>query len=377
MIVASSAIRRSMSLAAAFCLAIWSIAGVSRHARGAEDAAASLPPAVENLWRWFPENTETMVVAQSFKIPRPQNDKNADFAGSIWDHLQDFSLGDLAKLEGDAGLDELIDREVSVAINGARNFTIVSAFGSLRCEGCGIVRFKEPLPDDGRRLIDALRKKAKGVRTIAGTEVFVFPDRTVTETTIKPKKWQGQYITCLSADTLLCASSDAFLREVLQRSAERPAGRALAADLPAWKHVDCTAPVWMIRHIPRKFAGQLAAGVTWSLKPQGRNVFEIAYIPVEGKDPLPVAEIWKDRHLDAQPTIAAKEDCTVVVTIDLEKGKQQLWYGFTIYWSLGEVGQPQSSMSHTDLLRLADGDDPEEDVENPPNAEDGRTQWQR
>lgn len=344
MIIASSASRRSISLAAAFYLALWSIATVSPHARGAEDGAPSLPPAVENLLRCFPENTETVVVAQSFKIRRSQEDKSIFFSTPIWDHLQHLSLCDLFKLEGDAGLDELLDREVSVAVNGARDFTVVSAFGSLRYQGCGIVRFKEPLPDDGRKIIDALRKKARTVRTILGTEVFVFPDRTAMESAIKPKKWQGQFIACLAADTLLCASSDEFLREVLERSAVRAAGRALAADLPEWKHVDCRAPVWMIRHIPRKFAGQLAAGLTWSLKPQGRNVFEVTYIPVEGKKPLPIAEIWREDDLAARPTITEKDDGAVVVTIDLEKGKEEIWYAFPIYWSLGEAGKPVRSL---------------------------------
>lgn len=317
---------------------------------------SSLPPAIEKLVRWLPENAETIVVAQSFKIPRARQGKQADPSEPIWGHLQDLSLCGLTELEPNAGLDELEGREVAIAVNGARDFTVVSAFGSLRYQGCSIIKFKEPLPDEGRTFVDALRKNAKEVRTIAEKDVFVFPDRTAMESTFKPKKWQGQYITLPSADTLLCASSDRFLREVLERSMRKSDNRALAMKLPEWKYIDPAAPIWALRHIPPKLPGQLAAGVTWCLKPHARNVLEVTYTPIEGKDPLPLAQIWKAHDLDARPSIDEKSDGAVVLTIDLIKEKRQLWYAFPIYWSMGEIGQPQASMTPADRLKLINGD---------------------
>jgi hypothetical protein len=357
MIFARSAAPRLICLAT-ICLAIWSIAAGCRCVYGDEADKPSLPPTIEKLIRRFPKNTETVVVAQRFKISPSQKVKQADLSEPIWNLLPESSL------EAGAYLDELAGRDVSVAISGARDFTVVSAFGSLRFQGCSIIRLKDPLPDDGRKLIEVLRKESKAVRAIAGHEVFVFPDRTAMESTIKPKKWQGQYITLPSANTLLCATSDEFLREVLERSADipAPADRALAADLPEWKHVDVAAPVWMLRHIPSRFSGQLAAGVTWCLKPHGRNVFEVTYLPVNGQDALPLAQIWKQADLNARPSIDQDDDGIVKVTIDLDKEKEQSWYSFPISWSMGEIGQPQSSMKPVDLLRAVRGDDSADDV---------------
>jgi outer membrane protein assembly factor BamB len=363
----SAAVSRNW-LALTVGVMICSMAFVCQAVRGEQEAQTQLSSAIEKTLRWLPANTETIVVAQLFKIqasrPAMQSDK------PVWSQIQDLSLCGIAELEESAGLDQLIGKKVALAINGGRSFEVVSAFGSLRYQGCGIIRLAEPLPDGGRKLTDALRKASKAVRTIVGTEVFVFPDLTAMESTFKPKKWQGQFIALPAPDTLLSASSDAFLREVLERSKAAPTDRALAASLPEWERIDTAAPVWALRHIPSKLSGQLASGLTWCLKPQGRKVFEVTYLPIKDKNPLPLAKIWSEPGLGARPSINQKPDGTVVVTVDLEKEKQQMWYSFTIYWSLGDIGQPMNSLSPAEISALFDDNESDDDVKDAPNPEE-------
>ena len=76
-------------------------------------------------------------------------------------------------------------------------------------------------------------------------------------------RWQGTYFVLLKANTLLCASSDRYLKSVLRRADEVPASRTLPDDLPEWKQVDFDAPMWMLRHIPEA-AGKTRASASRS-----------------------------------------------------------------------------------------------------------------
>jgi hypothetical protein len=308
---------------------------------GAEDGKPELPAAVEKILHWFPEDTETIVVGQSFKIDAPQRAKERKWWELPWSIIQEYSLGNFILLEENVWLNQLGGRGVAVAINGGRDFEAVSSFGSLRYQGCSVIRFDGPLPDQGRALADALQTSAKEVRRMAGTDVFVFPDRTVMESTYKPKAWQGQFIALPAPDTILCATSDAFLENLLTRMAgPAAANRALPSDLPEWKYVDPAAPAWSLRHIRKKVPGQSVTGLTWCLKPHGRDVFEVTYLRIEGANARPVTNIWnKSYGLLAHPSIEEKADGTTVVSADIKKEKLGLWYPMVLYWSMGETGQ--------------------------------------
>jgi hypothetical protein len=305
-------------------------------AYGADREKADLPAAVERVLACLPENTETIVVAQSFKIEGPR--KQGVPSDLDWPGLQSLSLGDLPLLEEDTGLNQLIGRTVAVAVNAGRDFEVVSSFGSLRYEGCSVIRFQESLPDAGRTLTDALRGQAREVRTIAGHDVFVFPHRTAMESLYKPKPWQGQFIALPAPDTLLCATSDRFLREVLERLVHpAPGKRALPAELPEWAHLDAKAPAWSLRHVGNGPAQEgSVVGLTWCLKPHRRELFEARYLPVRGQNVRFFADLWDNPMLGAHPTIAENTDGTISVTIDCQKEKLNFWYLLLTSTSMGE-----------------------------------------
>lgn len=97
------------------------------------------------------------------------------------------------------------------------------------------------------------------------------------EPVFKPKPWQGTYLVLLTPEILLCATSDAYLKELLERVDIPPADRALPDALAEWKHIDPSAPAWMIRHIPHENAKRVVDGVTWSLN---KDRLDIEYFPV-------------------------------------------------------------------------------------------------
>ncbi|HWB10401.1 MAG TPA: hypothetical protein VG826_14310 [Pirellulales bacterium] len=286
----------------------------------------------------MPENTETIVTAQSFKIEGPR--KQGSPFDIDWRGIQSLSLGDLQSLEESAGLNQLVGRTVAVAIDAGRDFEVVSSFGSLRYEGCSVIRFQEPLPDAGRGLVSALRGEAKEVRTVAGHDVFVFPDRVAMETVYRPKPWQGQFVSLPAPDTLLCATSDRFLREVLERWGRPvPGKRALPPELQEWMHVDAMAPAWALRHVAKGPAHQGSlVGLTWCLKPQGREVFEVRYLPVQDQNVRFLADVWDNSMLEAHPAIEEKADGTMTVTVDCQKEALNFWYLLLAHRSMGEQG---------------------------------------
>ena len=268
-------------------------------ANGAEAGKAELPPEVEKFLGWFPENTETIIVAKTFRIQPPLG--KAEFDSN---YIKSLSLGDLPQLEEEAGFNQLVERNVVLAVNGGADFESVSAFGSLRYQGCSIVRLADPLPNAGRNLSDTLRKKAKQVRKIAGIEVFVFAERSGMEAYVEPKPWQGQFIALLAPDTLLCATSDAFLQKLLdRRSADASRRRALPPGLPEWNYVDVSASAWALRHIPANGPAQLVSGLAWNLLPGVRSVFEVTYVPIMGESARPIAKVWSMSPLGARPLV--------------------------------------------------------------------------
>ena len=67
----------------------------------------------------------------------------------------------------------LLGRQVRWAIHGGRNYKVVSAFGTLRCEDASLIRFEEELPEEKLQdLRKQLRGAAKSVRSLSGHDVY-------------------------------------------------------------------------------------------------------------------------------------------------------------------------------------------------------------
>ena len=180
-----------------------------------------LPAEVERLVRWLPEDTETLIVARSIPFPAAPPGGNPSPPGG-WDEPPGGWAG-LGVSIATAGLDAercpplrpLVGRRVARVVRGAKNYDTVTKFGGLRSEGCTVVVFDAPLPDEGRAAVAGFRLGAQETRTVAGREVFGLPSTIEKGRFIDGAPWEGTFLVLLAPDTLLVASSDRYLDAVL------------------------------------------------------------------------------------------------------------------------------------------------------------------
>ena len=261
--------RRSIqaSLVAVIALVGWRIA--------AGDERPPRNPATElrRLLDWFPEDMETLVVAQSFSIPRPADTATREKAAAAF-----LPLLALGELNDDKYLEPLAGRKVLIAVNGMRLPRVTSKFGEFYAEGCAIVVFDRDLGQAAVAWTNALRKEAKEIRKVAGREVFYFRSK-------KIKAWNGPgiYFVQLGPDTILCATHDDYLQQLLTRidtsprKNSPPRVRAIPDSLPQWTAIDRSAPAWMIRQIPPANRDRIIDGVTWTW---ANNRARVVYLPL-------------------------------------------------------------------------------------------------
>jgi len=242
--------------------------------RADETPPGTLPPEVERLVGWLPEDTETLYVARSVSL----DEKQIDVENPKWSDLGRLLVGD-GTLDAPA-FAPIKKLRLSLVVEGSRHYEIVSSFGSLRSESCAIFQLEKPLAEEGQPFVAGLRKSAQSIRELVGREVFVFPSTIVKEPWIRQKPWEGSYYVLLDPSTLLIATSDHYLEETLKRVNSKVKGRALPRNLREWKWVNLAAPVWILRHFPRAGSDQTTIGTTASFTDVG---FEVTYIPGEGK----------------------------------------------------------------------------------------------
>jgi hypothetical protein len=267
---------------------------------GGPGAKSELALPIRNIVAWLPWDTDTLEVARSFSMLAPEAERQKNPV------INDFLFGaQLSALEGLWDLDEgkylasLAGAQVDIALRGSRNVEIVSNFGSLRSEGCAIVVFAKPLENEGKDWTDLLRRNAKQVRRIGNCDVFVFDSTTVMEGGKDLKSWQGTFLALLNPKTLLCATSDKYLEEVLKNVEKPPVVRALADTLPEWQHVDTTAPGWLLRHVRVARPNGPMIGVTFTAsQDQCRIVYLMA--STERQDPK---QFFRSRWLGKDPIV--------------------------------------------------------------------------
>jgi hypothetical protein len=242
-----------------------------------EPPTKALPKDVEQILAWLPMDTESLYVARSFDLNEPQPglfgrkvvkvvDLKAPFFSVSAGYLRVFS---------DRLKSPMPQAKVKLAMTGGRNAETVSVFASVRKEGCSVVVLEKPLGDDAQQWKDALRAKSKSTRTIVDQEVFVFPEFEEMDRPRELKEWQGTYVVLLEPDTILCATSDRYLKDLLQRQKSPGKGRSLPANLPEWKLIDTSSPAWMLwRPAADKEAGIHGGGWMWRA-----DVAEFIYVP--------------------------------------------------------------------------------------------------
>lgn len=225
--------------------------------QAADGLTKRMPRDVERLVKWLPEDTETLVVARSLVLTKPES-----MLMTRWSDVGIITAMESLRVAESKYLAPLLGRQVELAVRGARHFDVVTSFGGLRSENCTIFSFATDLDASGKALTDGLRKHANLVKTIAGREVFIFPSTISEEPWIRQSSWEGAYFVLLDPKTLLYATSDHYLTEVLQRIVHAPKVRALPDTLPEWKQVEFNSKAWMLRHYPREDPTTRAVGMT-------------------------------------------------------------------------------------------------------------------
>jgi len=331
----------------------------------AAEAKVKLSSQVEKFLKWLPVDTETFILAHDVSLRMPTRSaegddrvkSNADGFQSKRTRdlvyvLKSLSLGHFRTLGGGNMLQNgsyikrLENIRVPLTVYGGRNYEVVSSFGSYRYEGCSIMAFKEDIATTGKEYLQALRRDAKQVRQIGGREVFVFPaDKNEMESIYKLKPWQGVYVTVLSPNVILTATSDAYLKELLDRVDAPTKDRALPDSLPEWSYVDTTSRTWGLRHIP-PVKNQKLNGLVWMCQPGKRDALEIVYFPTASDDAIKPAKQWfgipiangEDTKL---PSGAIKfgKDKTTYVTLKFDQLQNRTWVPiFPIYGLQGYYG---------------------------------------
>jgi hypothetical protein len=235
---------------------------VSAEERGPRNAS----PELRRLLAWLPADTETLVAAQSFSVP-PFSDKDVN---KSHDAMPLFALGDFFNFDYGRNLEPFVGRKILIALNGMRRSQPVGAFGDFYAEGCSVVVFERDLGHAAVAWTDALRKSARKIRKIAGREVFCCaPPKN------KARLQSSVYFVRLAPDTILCATHDEYLQQLLGRIDTPPRDRAFPDSLRLWATVDRSAPVWMIRQIPGNSL-RLIEGVSWSW---ANDQARVVYLP--------------------------------------------------------------------------------------------------
>lgn len=196
----------------------------------------------DSLLAWLPADTETLVVAQQpFQIAMEDNTKSP----SALAMAQLFLLGLMDAAEKGKLLKDLVGRTVRLAALAARRFGEEpehhqageqrGGLGMIPYQGCGIYSFAEPLAQPILTRPPEL--------TILGYHAWVSkgsqsdqPDR------------DDYFVSMLKPDLMLVCNSRAFFQETVARVGQPPQRRALPADLPEWKLVDRSVPLWGITH---------------------------------------------------------------------------------------------------------------------------------
>lgn len=210
----------------------------------------------EELLRWLPADSESLVVARGpFPVRPHSNDEKDDdhwFTKKATPSEIRLEFEQLP-LELFIGLDlDTVFRgyTVALAMQGSRHFRDpLPGLEVMDFEGCSIVIFENDLGERGHRLMRKLAGRATRKETVAETTVLVFHDKL-------EQAERDLFLALPRPNVLLVANNLVYLREVLERMAQRRIDRALPSDLPEWRFLDPAVRYWGLRHYDRTQAEQ-------------------------------------------------------------------------------------------------------------------------
>jgi hypothetical protein len=312
------------------------------------------PEEVRPFVDWFPADTETLVVGESFSVPtaasRPQTSLNA---GLFLRGLQ--HVVDLEPIEG---------VRVRVALQGARDFEVIGKWGLMRDDSCSIVVFEESLGDHWQPVERSLRSKATSVRRLRGVDVYRVPLPIASEGERRRER-TALHVARARDDILLIASKPEFLAEVIGRARDHDEQRErpFADELPEWAYIDREARFWGLRQIPASLPRTFFRGLTLAESEKG---LEVVYIDTRNRAERIVRWVWELRRKNPEDVVRVKTDGdTVRVVVSkkvLDEGSaDRMLYGLFLYRALGDDGTMcQGEENIPEKFRPRDGVQPDD-----------------
>jgi hypothetical protein len=214
----------------------------------------------------FPRDTETIVQANSFELTSLPN----DIAKYDWPTIiEGLTLSPVLRSRvSDEMLRLLSGRTVRWALYGGRHYVPIDSFGSSSGEDACIFVLDESLGDVRGEIRSLLHEEHVAVRTASNREIIALPPP---EGRRPKEKWEGTFVTFWDDRTIIVATSEQFLRQLLQGMTNPPAATAVGQPATAyWAAIPPDADAWLIHRCVRQPVGEdrspgVFGGVVWSL----------------------------------------------------------------------------------------------------------------
>lgn len=219
-------------------------------AETADQSSAGLGPSettqhrIDEFIQCLPSDWETLLVSN-----RPgQFGVHSDFAVKPFiDSLAHAPLGMAAFSEDVRSVFQ--GRGLTVAVGASREFRRATGLGTSIFEGASLIVFEEDLPNLKEEFSRQIAAGAFHSLTIAGSEVLSF------EAEIEEDLWK-LYLFQPSGKTLVVATDESFLGDVLGCLAGDSTPSDLPTDLPQWEALDRDASIWGMRHYRSRPSGE-------------------------------------------------------------------------------------------------------------------------
>jgi hypothetical protein len=305
----------------------------------ANEAPTAAKTSWEELLRWLPEDTETIMVAQgAIAIPKKEADR-FQFAEA----LSLLPAGPTFSFAKELLHKELQGQKVLMAMEGSRRFTSPKNLGMMPYEGCHILQFESD--DVVRQAFKVCQDKAEKKIELAGVQVAVFSEK------MEEDVW-SIFICRPRAGVLMCATDKAYLETTLKRMNGKAEKRALPAELPEWKHVDRKAKIWGVRHYRKEFAktdpssplrpraaanvpDPTAVGFVFWYSPGAENMIRARYLS-QAKDAVEIAaKGWNHPSEKLEPTIKRADAGVVEISESLAEDRTAHMFLFVLLGYLG------------------------------------------
>jgi hypothetical protein len=286
---------------------------------------------VDSFLAWFPADTETLVVAQQpFQIATEQRK-----VPTALDMAQSFVLGLLQAAEKGKLSTDLAGSTLRIAALGARRFFEEpenhhgteqhGALGMIPYQGCAVYSFSAPVSS---AIINRPPEDS-----IMGHRVWLSKGSQSDE----PDR-DNYYVSILQPDVMLVCNSRTFFQETVARLGVRSPQRALPADLPEWKLVDRSVPLWGITHYRKPESVAIVA-------PGRENLGAVGLVVEFGLNDdvalgrmIAKADPWKELHSSPDFHGAATSTQSASGIWELKVSGKPDAAGFAVFVLMAELG---------------------------------------